>query len=219
MGHLILVRHSITDASEAGRNLGQRSDPPLDADGLALAERLAPMLVAELADLAGDGAASSEPPRLVSSPALRCRQTAGAIAGGLGLGPDAIGLEAGLLEIDYGDWDGLTADECHARDPQLRAAWKADPFATRCPGGESGADVARRSRAVMAPIEEWLAGEPSRTAVVVAHNHVNRLRLCDLFGWPMRDYRRRLIQSPAGVNIVWFGRGGPVLRCVNVQPA
>lgn len=180
---------------------------------------MAPIVAAELADLAGGIFSPAEPPRLVSSPALRCRQTAYAIAAGLGLDRAAIGLEPGLLEIDYGDWEGLTADECRVRDPQLRAAWEADPFATRCPGGESGGDVARRSRAVLTPIEEWLLGGAARTAIVVAHNHVNRLRLCDLFGWPMRDYRRRLIQSPAGVNVVAFGRGVPVMRCVNVPPA
>ena len=36
MGTLILARHSITEASAAGRNLGQRSDPPLAAEGTAL---------------------------------------------------------------------------------------------------------------------------------------------------------------------------------------
>ena len=45
---LVLVRHSITEASAAGRNLGQRTDPPLAAAGVELAERLAATLRAEL---------------------------------------------------------------------------------------------------------------------------------------------------------------------------
>ncbi len=65
--------------------------------------------------------------------------------------------------------------------------------------------MAARAFAVLAPIEEWLAGERARCAIVVAHNHVNRLRLCALMGWPMADYRRRVVQDPGGYSIVTFG--------------
>ena len=134
MGTLIIARHSITEASAAGRNLGQRSDPPLAADGLALAARLGDTLRAELDELPHDDL------RLLSSPALRCRQTAGEVVDAIGAHLE-MEVHEGLLELDYGAWDGLTADECRARDPEQRAAWEADPFATRCPEGESGQDV------------------------------------------------------------------------------
>ena len=51
MGSLILVRHATTAASASGRNLGQRSDPPLAPDGHVLAGHLAEMIVVELAEL------------------------------------------------------------------------------------------------------------------------------------------------------------------------
>jgi len=212
MGTLILVRHSTTDASASGRNLGQRTDPPLATDGVRLAARLGEALALELAELPHDEL------RLLTSSALRCRQTADAVAAAIGVAPDRTEVAAGLLEIDYGAWDGLTAEECRARDPERRAAWEADPFATACPDGESGADVAARAFAVFEPLEAWLAAERSRCAVVVAHNHVNRLRLCALFGWPMRDYRDRLAQDPAGYSLVTFGGEVPVVRRVNAAP-
>lgn len=215
MGHLLLCRHSITAASASGRNLGQRTDPPLAPEGVALAERLGSALAAELAELA---ALSRDEVRIVSSPALRCRQTAAAVAAGIGHADD-IEAYPGLLELDYGDWDGLTADECRARDPELRAAWEADPFDTRCPGGESGADVAARAFDALGPIEAWLAEGGGRAAMVIAHNHVIRLRLCALIGWPMRAYRDRLASDPAGYSIVDFGAGVPVIRRVNAVPA
>lgn len=213
MGHLILVRHSITEASAAGRNLGQRTDPPLADAGLELAERLGIALALELAELPHDRV------RILSSPARRCRQTAEAIAPHVGPGIEAIEIQPGLLEIDYGAWDGLTADECRARDPELRTAWEADPYGTRCPDGESGEEVARRSFATLEPVESWLAGDRSRVAVAVAHNHVLRLRLCDLFGWPMREYRERLVTDPGGYSLVGFGGDAPVIRRVNAAPA
>jgi broad specificity phosphatase PhoE len=212
MGTLILARHSITEASAAGRNLGQRSDLPLAPAGVELAERLGAALAAELDELPHDEL------RLVSSPARRCRETAEALAGPLGIAVSGIQVEPGLLEIDYGDWDGLTADECAARDPELRARWEADPYETRCPNGESGRDVAERSFAVLEPIEAWLAEDRARCAVVVAHNHVNRVRLCALFGWPMHEYRARLSQDPAGYNVIGLGGPTPVVRRVNAAP-
>jgi broad specificity phosphatase PhoE len=213
MGHLILVRHSTTEASAAGRNLGQRSDPPLAGSGAVLAERLGATLALELNELPHDGV------RLLSSPARRCRQTADAIAPALGLAADAVEVVPALLEIDYGGWDGLTAEECRARDPERRAAWEANPFTTRCPDGESGEEVAGRAFPVIQAVEAWVAEERSRVAVVVAHNHVLRLRLCHLFGWPMREYRERLSTDPAGYSLVGFGGDAPVIRRVNAAPA
>lgn len=212
MGSLILVRHATTAASESGRNLGQRSDPPLAPAGEVLASRLGATLAAELEELPHDEL------RMLSSPALRCRQTSAALALALNVPPDAVETSAGLLEIDYGAWDGLTADECRARDPERRAAWEADPYATRCPEGESGHDVAKRAFAVLAPLEAWLAEDRARCAIVVAHNHVNRLRVCALMGWPMREYRDRLAQEPGGYNLVTFGTDTPVVRRVNAAP-
>jgi broad specificity phosphatase PhoE len=213
MGSLILVRHSITEASAAARNLGQRTDPPLAPAGVDLAERLGHTLAAELAELPHDRL------RILSSPALRCRQTAEPLAPILGVAVAEIELHAGLLEIDYGAWDGLTAEECRRRDPERRAAWEADPYETRCPDGESGADVARRAFAVLDPLEAWLAGERAGCAIVIAHNHVNRVRLCALFGWPMREYRDRLAQDPGGYSIVGLGVAAPVVRRLNAAPA
>jgi broad specificity phosphatase PhoE len=213
MGTLVIVRHSITAASAEGRNLGQRADAPLTSAGAALAVRLGATLQAELAELPHDEL------RVLSSPALRCRQTADAIAARVGLESDAVEVHRGLLEIDYGAWDGLTAEECRARDPELRAAWEADPYATRCPEGESGSDVALRAFAVLEPLEAWLSEDRARCAIVVAHNHVNRLRLCALFGWPMREYRDRLAQDPGGYSLIGLGGAAPVIRRVNAAPA
>lgn len=212
MGSLFLVRHATTAASASGRNLGQGDDPPLTDAGRHLAEALAATLAAELDELPHDEI------RLVSSPALRCRETAGPIAATLGIsGPAEI--EPGILEIDYGAWDGLTAEECRARDPELRAAWEADPFRVRCPDGESGDDVARRAFPALERVEGWVGADRARCAIVVAHNHVVRLRMCALIGWPMREYRNRIASDPGSYSVVTLGSGSPVVRRVNAPGA
>lgn len=211
MGSLVLVRHSVTDASQSGRNLGRRGDPPLTEAGATLAARLADVLAIEIGELPHDEL------RLVTSPARRCRQTAEPVALRLGIG--AVEVAEELIEIDYGAWDGLTADECRRRDPELRARWEVDPWATRCPDGESGADVAARAFPILDAIEAWAAGSRDRCAVVVAHNHVNRLRLCAHMGWPMSAYRDRIASDPAGYSLLTFGSGLSVVRRLNAAPA
>jgi probable phosphoglycerate mutase len=212
MGSLLLVRHATTDASATGRNLGRRTDADLTSAGRELARRTGAALRLELTELPHDEL------RIVTSPAARCRQTTEAIAVAIGAAHVAVEVDAGLWEIDYGAWDGLTADESRARDPELRARWEADPYDTACPGGESGRDVAARALPVLDAIGSWLADDRARCAIVVAHNHVNRLRLCSLFGWPMRDYRRRLAQDPGAYSLVAYGGEVPVIRRVNALP-
>jgi broad specificity phosphatase PhoE len=212
MGNLILVRHAPTDASASGHNLGQRSDPPLSAAGAARAAALGPTLALELAAL---GCAEL---RLLTSPARRCRETLAGLAAGIGAQNVEARVESSLLEIDYGAWEGLTAEESRERDPQLRASWDADPYATAAPGGESGADVARRAFATLAPLESWLAGDRSRCAVVVSHNHVVRLRLAALIGIAPSDYRRLITADPGGYSIVTLSTGHPTIRRLNCLP-
>ena len=213
MGSLFLVRHATTAASESGLNLGRGTDAPLTPEGDALAARTGAAIAAELAALPHEGV------RLVTSPASRCRRTAAAIATALHLDEAAIEVEPGLIEIDYGTWDGLTAAECRARDPELRAAWERDPYDTRAPDGESGRDVAARAFPILARLEEELAGSRSRAAVVVSHNHVVRLRVASVLGLPMADYRRRVQADPGAYSLLTFGAGMPVVRRVNVLPS
>ena len=154
MGSIVLVRHATTTASQAGTNLGQRRDPGLTADGLLLAERLGRAITLELAEL------DQTELRLISSPARRCLETADGILVALpSSARPEVQVEAGLREIDYGTWEGLSEEECRRRDPELRAAWEADPFATAAPGGESGGDVAARAFPVLQTIQDWLAAD------------------------------------------------------------
>ena len=213
MGSIVLVRHATTTASQAGTNLGQRRDPGLTADGLLLAERLGRAITLELAEL------DQTELRLISSPARRCLETADGILLALpsGARPE-VQVEAGLREIDYGTWEGLSEEECRRRDPELRAAWEADPFATAAPGGESGGDVAARAFPVLQTIEDWLAADRSSAAVVVSHNHVLRLRLAALIGFAMADYRRRLVVEPGSYSIVTIASARRTIRRVGVLP-
>jgi broad specificity phosphatase PhoE len=216
MGSIFLVRHATTAASESGANLGQASDPSLTGGGQQLATRLGRAIALELAALPHDEL------RLVSSPARRCLTTAEAIGQALTdyRAEPTLSVRDGLRELNYGAWEGLTPDECRRRNPERRAAWEADPYATAAPGGESGQDVAARAFPVLGSIEAWLAGAVARAAVVVSHNHVVRLRLAALLGIPLPDYRRRLRIDPGSYSVLTFAPGtdGPSVRRIAAVP-
>jgi broad specificity phosphatase PhoE len=137
MLNLLLTRHGNAAAPDV--MLGGQLDVPLNEKGRAEAEALAARLAGVRID------------RIISSPMARALETAQVIARGR-----PIEIDERLREQDYGRWEGLTATEIEARDPELRARWEADPATTHAPGGECGDDVAARARSFLADL---LAGE------------------------------------------------------------
>ncbi len=100
MTHFILVRHGETEWNRNPRFRGQ-SDVPLNATGLAQAAA------------AGRAVAGRwQPVAVYHSPLGRARQTAEAIAAPLGLAAQPHG---GLLDIHFGQLQGLTVEEAQAR--------------------------------------------------------------------------------------------------------
>jgi alpha-ribazole phosphatase len=86
-----------------------------------------------------------------TSPLRRCRVVA-----------DAIGLnrvDARLIEMDFGTWDGLAWD---AIPRAALDAWAADPLGFAPPGGETGASLVARVTAFRAAL-------PDGDHVIVSH--------------------------------------------------
>lgn len=131
---LVLIRHA---PALAGGRLCGRTDVGADLSDLGA--------IAALARTIGRVEA------VRTSPALRCRQTAGALWPGRELVTDAA-----LWEQDFGNWDGMAL----ARLPDLGPLSRADLARHRPPNGESFADVCARLRPAL------LGLSPGRTAVV-----------------------------------------------------
>jgi len=104
-------------------------------------------------------------PVLVESGLMRCGQTIGALeAAGLPLTPAIV--EPGLMEQDFGRWQGHSWNElASAKDPDLPEFWR-NPATMVPPAGESFAAVVDRVREVV----DRLNGEyPGRDIIAVAH--------------------------------------------------
>ena len=77
---------------------------------------------------------------IVTSPLQRARQTAEAVAPATGA---PLLVDEGLVETDFGKWEGLTFGEAAQRWPDEMSAWMGSADVAP-PGGESFADVAQR---------------------------------------------------------------------------
>lgn len=146
----VLLRHGQTEMSAAKQYSGL-SDPALTDIGAGQAAAAARVL-------ASRGGIDA----IVTSPLTRCVQTAHAAAEILGLEVEVID---GLIEQDFGEWEGRTFDEAHAMSPHLHEEWLANPTITP-PGGESLQQLHKRVRAVRRDLEQRYR---CRTVLVVSH--------------------------------------------------
>jgi len=154
---VLFVRHGVTDWNREGRFQGHQ-DPPLSADGLDEARLVASRLAASLED---------RPERIVTSPLLRSRQTAEAIAVALGGDDVAVESDRRLMELGQGEWEGRTHGELEVNDAVRYAAWRRSSPRRPPPGGESLEAANERVGAVL----DEILGDDDRAwpLCVVAH--------------------------------------------------
>ncbi len=164
MTQIVLVRHGQTEWNRVERFRG-RFDVPLNETGLAQAAATGQRIAAEW-----------HPVAVYSSPLSRAVQTARATARHFGL---PVHLEPGLIDIDYGEWQGLTPDEARARWPDIVEAWYHTPQRAHIPGGETLEQV--RARGVAA-VGTLAARHIDQTLVLVGHTAINRAILLGIMG-------------------------------------
>ncbi|QDG79012.1 histidine phosphatase family protein [Labrenzia sp. PHM005] len=159
---LVFIRHGQTDWNAEGRMQGQK-DIPLNATGEGQATQNGALLKRYLD---GEGI---EPSSLdfVASPLGRTRATMERARKQMGLAPDTYRLDAQLMEITFGGWEGATLEELAEVDPDRVAQRRADKWGFVPPDGESYEMLAER-------IGRWLL-TVDRPSVVVSHGGVFRV--------------------------------------------
>ena len=193
---LLLLRHGETALSVQHRYSG-RGNPELTERGRQQATAAARHLGRR-----GEIAA------VVSSPLSRARETAEAVAQALGT---SVTLDEGLIETDFGQWEGLTFREAAERDPELHRRWLADTSVAP-PAGESFDAVHRRVAQVR---DELVRSYGGSTILVVSHvTPVKTLLRMALDCGPSLLYRLHL--DLASLSIAeFYPDGGAAVRLVN----
>ncbi len=204
---LVLVRHGATAHTAEKRFSGGLggSDPGLTEEGRAqvraTAEWLQPM--------------APEIDAIVSSPMRRTRESAEILASFLG---HEVELEDGLVEMEFGTWEGLTSGEVEQQFPDELSSWLGDPECSPG-GGESFRSVEKR---VLAGRDRLLSSYAGKTVVAVTHVTPIKVLVADALRAPL-DALFRMELAAASVTVVsWFGDagGGPTahLRLFNARP-
>ncbi len=181
---VILIRHGQTAWNEGSgeERFRGRTDLPLDATGQVQAQAVASRL-------------RDEPiSALYASPLLRARHTISPLAAERSMSVQA---HQGLLDIDYGQWQGLTHSQAKAAHPELYALWRTRPGQVRFPGGEGLVAVQARLQNLL---DELASRHPGQTVALIGHQIVNKVLVCTLLGLDL-DQIGRVHQDTAGINV------------------
>jgi probable phosphoglycerate mutase len=182
-----LIRHGETEWSLSGQHTGI-TDIPLTENGRKVAKQLEPVLAKETFAL------------VLTSPLERARQTC-ALAG-LGEGAE---IDRDLMEWNYGEYEGLTPKQIHAKAP----GWML--FSDGCPGGESPEQVGVRVDRVIAR-----ARAVKGHVALFAHGHIFRVFAARWLGLPAPAGCHFLLDT-ATLNILSYYRNIPAVKRWNAM--
>jgi probable phosphomutase (TIGR03848 family) len=190
MATVLLVRHARSTANADGVLTGRLKGVRLDETGRGQAERV------------GERLAAVPLSALVTSPLERCRETAAAIGTAQG-GELRTTTERGLVECDYGEWQGQAL-----KDLAREKLWKViqrHPASVTFPGGESLTAMSARAVAAVRRHDARVEADAGPGAVwaAVSHGDVVKAILADALGMHL-DQFQRLHVDPASVSVVRY---------------
>ncbi len=153
---------------------------------------------------------------VVSSPMRRCREFAEQLAGQRNI---ACHLNSDLREMDFGCWDGQSAEAIYKVSPELLTAFWENPAQFSPPDGEPWAEFSARVRSAW---HELLLTFPGQHLLVVGHAGVQRLILAEVLGLgpsavlriDMPHAARSRIIVTDGPDSAVLARHGPPVSCV-----
>lgn len=198
---LVLLRHGVTANTVRKLFCGRGgSDPGLVAEGEAQAARAAAWI-----------ARHHDVDAIVSSPLRRTRETAGFVARETGV---TVGVDDGVEEAAFGDWDGHSFAEIMENWPDELSTWLSST-AVAPPGGESFDEVQERVRQARDRIVE---AHPGETVVVVSHVTPIKLMTRLALDGPMSIIHRMELAPASITTIAWWPDGTPSLRGFSIVP-
>jgi broad specificity phosphatase PhoE len=135
-----------------------------------------------------------------ASPLRRAYQTAEAINQYHHLD---IQVHPGLMEMDQGDFEGLTFKELMACEKDFLKNWISDPASVTMPNGESFMEVQDRAWRV---VEDIIRKE--ETALIVSHNFTIAALLCKIRNISLSEFRSTCVDT-ASRTVIHFNEDPP----------
>ena len=195
MVRIFLLRHGQTDWNKDKIFRG-RADVPLNEHGRREAEALARHLE------------SVRVTACYSSPLSRAVETAEIASRTHSL---RVNLDAGIIDIDYGKWQGLPDAEVSKKFAETYRRWHETPHRVRFPGGESLATVRKRS---LASLDRIRSSHPDDIVYVVAHRVVTKVIMCAVLGLSNSAFWK-IQQDNCAYNIIEFSDDDSIVVLMN----
>lgn len=192
---VLLVRHGQTNSNVTGFYMGW-SDEDLSQVGYTEARRLSSRL-------------ASLPIASVYTSPLRRVHTTGAILAE----PHELELKVldDLIEIQFGDWQGLHVDEIKRRWPELWQQSRIDPAELTMPDGESFSQVTERA---VRAFETVVGASRGKQVVIVTHDVIVRVLVAHVLRVSNSIYRRFEINN-ASLTVIRVVNGNSCLITLN----
>ena len=138
---------------------------------------------------------------IVSSPLSRCLAFATKLAQERGI---PLSVEARFMEVQFGVWEGQTAEQLRAGDPDVIERFKRDPINQRPAGAERLEGFQER---VSAGWNNLLTEQPGKHVLVVCHAGVIRMALAHALNLPLSSTYRINVPSAGLTRIQIQGVG------------
>jgi broad specificity phosphatase PhoE len=195
MTRVYLVRHGQTEWNRELRFRG-RADIPLNENGHKQASAIA--------DTLKDKGINA----IYTSPLRRSIETARPVAVVFHIETTSV---QGLIDINYGEWEGLAYDEVRQRYATVYRQWEERPHLVTFPNGESLDDVRRRAFSAFTEIVEKNRG---KSILIIPHRVINKVLLCALLGLS-NSYFWRIRQDTGCINVIEYSDRRFVLVTMN----
>ncbi len=168
---VLLVRHGQTNSNITGFYMGW-SDEDLNEVGYTQARRLSSRL------------ARLPIASVSTSPLRRTYTTATILTKPHNLKPKVLDE---LIEIQFGDWQGLHMDDIQQKWPELWQQSRTDPSEMTMPNGESFLQVTERA---IRAFEKVVQAHRGKQVAIVTHDVVIRVLVAHILGVSNSIYRR-----------------------------
>jgi len=195
MTEIILVRHGQTEWNTQLIFRG-RNDIPLNERGYKQASALAGALKERNIDA------------IYTSPLRRAVETAQPVATLFDL--EVVPVQ-GLIDINYGEWEGVSYHEIKKRYTDEYAQWEQRPELVRFPQGETLDAVKERSLDAFIDIARK---NPARSVLIISHRVINKVLLCALLGLSTAHFWE-IRQDTGCINVMEYSDERFVLCAMN----
>lgn len=193
---LTLVRHGETEWNALGKFQGSK-DIDLSTEGILQAQYLKNRL-------------GNDFDHIYTSPLKRALQTAEIISESRNISPI---IESDIIEINFGEWEGLTIKEIEANYPERFIQWRTDEVHAPMCGGE--ASIKKASIRAEKAILEIVKRHKGSNVVIVAHGGIIKAGLISIFQWKMTMYHKIVLGNTAICKIAFDDNFNPIIITLN----